>query len=158
MTTGRPPAAGPAHDNGTLMERTLCIIKPDGLDSGVVGKIITRIEEEGFTILAMKRARMSRAVAEHFYAVHKGRPFFDDLTAYMSSAPVVLIALERENAIAHWRKVIGATDPAEADEGTIRDLYGRSRGVNTVHGSDSPENGRIEVSEFFSEAELIQQR
>ncbi len=140
------------------MERTLCIIKPDGVQSKVVGKVIDRIEQEGFTILGMKRARLSKAVAEDFYAVHKERPFFGELCEFMSSGPVVLIALERDNAINHWRTVIGATDPAEADEGTIRKLYARSKGENTVHGSDSVENGILEISKYFSEMELIEQK
>lgn len=140
------------------MERTLCIIKPDGVKRNLIGKIVTRIEEEGFTIRGMKRIRMSKAVAEDFYAVHKERPFFAELTQYMSSGPVVVIALERDNAIEHWRKVIGATDPAEAADGTIRKMHGVNKGENTVHGSDSPENGWLEISKFFSEKELIDQK
>lgn len=140
------------------MERTLCIIKPDGVESKVVGKVIDRIEQEGFTILGMKRARLSKAVAEDFYAVHSERPFFGELCDFMSSGPVVLIALERDDAINHWRTVIGATDPAEAAEGTIRKLYARSKGENTVHGSDSVENGILEISKYFSEMELIGQK
>ncbi len=140
------------------MERTLCIIKPDGVANKHVGEILTRIEQEGFSILGMKRARLTKAVAEHFYAVHKERPFFNDLVAYMTSGPVVLVALERDDAIQHWRDVIGATDPAEAADGTVRKLYGVSKEKNTVHGSDSVENGRIEVGVFFSERELIEQR
>lgn len=140
------------------MERTLCIVKPDGVKNGVVGKIVSRIEEEGFSILGVKRARLAKEVAEAFYAVHRERPFFRDLVDYMTSGPVVLAALERDDAVAHWRKVIGATDPAEAEEGTIRKLYGTDKGTNTVHGSDSAENGRIEISMFFSERELIDQR
>ena len=140
------------------MERTLCIIKPDGVQSNVIGKVVDRIEQEGFTILGMKRARMTRASAEDFYAVHSERPFYGELCEFMSSGPVVFIALAREDAINHWRKVIGATDPAEADEGTIRKLYARSKGENTVHGSDSVENGILEISKFFSEKELIEQR
>ena len=140
------------------MERTLCIIKPDGIENGHVGEIITRIEREGFSILGMKRTRLSRSAAEHFYAVHRERPFFADLVEYMISGPSVLIALERDNAVEHWRKVIGATDPEDADEGTIRRMFGVDKGRNTVHGSDSAENGRLEISIFFSERELIEQR
>ncbi len=140
------------------MKRTLCIIKPDGVQSKVVGKVIDRIEQEGFTILGMKRARLSKAVAEDFYAVHSERPFYGELCEFMSSGPVVLIALERDDAINHWRTVIGATDPADADDGTIRKLYARSKGENTVHGSDSVENGVLEISKFFSEMELIGQK
>ncbi|MBD3166857.1 nucleoside-diphosphate kinase [bacterium] len=140
------------------MERTLCIIKPDGVENKHVGDILTQIEQEGFTILGMKWARLERAAAEHFYAVHRERPFFGELVEYMISGPVVLVALERNDAVNHWRTVIGATDPAEAAEGTIRKLYGVDKGKNTVHGSDSPENGMIEVGVFFSERELITQR
>ncbi len=140
------------------MERTLCIIKPDGIERDHVGEIITRIEREGFYILGIKRSRLSREVAEHFYAVHRERPFFEGLVEYMISGPVVLILLERDNAVEHWREVIGATDPAEAAEGTVRKLYGLDKCRNTVHGSDSPENGEIEVSFFFAESELIEQR
>jgi nucleoside-diphosphate kinase len=141
-----------------MSERTLCIIKPDGVEKGYIGKIVDRIEQENFTILGMKRARLHRPTVEAFYAVHRERPFFGDLVEYMTSGPVVLIALERDGAVAHWREVIGATDPADAAEGTIRKLYGEDKGTNTVHGSDSPENGRIEISMFFSESELIEQR
>lgn len=140
------------------MERTLCIIKPDGVEKNVVGRIISRIEDEGFTILGLKRARLTRPVAEAFYAVHRERPFFADLVQYMTSGPVVLAALEREDAVKHWREVIGATDSREAAEGTIRNQFGVDKSQNVVHGSDSPENGRIEVGMFFSERELLMQR
>lgn len=140
------------------MERTLCIIKPDGLENGHSGEILTRIEREGFSILGMERTRLSRDTAEHFYAVHRERPFFTELVDYMISGPCVLIALERDNAVEHWRKVIGATDPAEAEEGTIRKMFGVDKGKNTVHGSDSAENGRLEIAVFFSEKKLIEQR
>lgn len=141
-----------------MAERTLCIIKPDGVEKGYIGKIVDRIEGEEFAILGMKRAKLNRPSVEAFYAVHRERPFFADLVEYMTRGPVVLIALEAENAIAKWRELIGATDPAEAAEGTIRKLYGQDVGTNTVHGSDSPENGRIEIGMFFSESELIEQR
>jgi len=140
------------------MERTLCIIKPDGVRNKVAGKIISRIEEEGFTILGLKRARLSRAGAEDFYSIHRERPFFGELVEYMTSGPVVLIALEHADAVNRWRQVIGATDPAKADAGTIRKLYGRDISENVVHGSDSAENGRIEIAKFFAETELIDQR
>jgi len=140
------------------LERTLCIIKPDGVANHHIGEIVTRIEQENFSILGMKRARMSRETAEHFYAVHRERPFFAALVEYMISGPVVLIALERNDAVDHWRKVIGATDPGEAAEGTIRRQFGKDKGTNTVHGSDSAENGKLEVSVFFSEQELIEQK
>ena len=139
------------------MERTLCIIKPDGIQNNHAGEIINRIEREDFRIIGMKRSRLTRQVAEHFYAVHRERPFFNDLVNYMTSGPVILIALERENAVSHWREVIGATDPEEAELGTIRKLFGVNKEKNTCHGSDSPENGIIEVGVFFSEQELIEQ-
>lgn len=141
-----------------MAERTLCIIKPDGVENNVIGKIVDRIENEGFAILGLKRAKLNRPTVEAFYAVHKERPFFADLVEYMTSGPVVLIALEAENAVAKWREVIGATDPAEAADGTIRKLFGKDKGTNTVHGSDSAENGRIEIGMFFSESELIEQQ
>jgi len=141
-----------------IMERTLCIIKPDGVANKVMGKIIARIEDEQFAILGMKRTRLAKEQAEDFYSIHKERPFFGELVEYMTSGPVVVIALEHENAVNHWRTVIGATNPAEAAEGTIRKLYGKDVGTNTVHGSDSAENGSLEISKFFAEAELIRQR
>lgn len=140
------------------MERTLCIIKPDGVEKGYVGNIIARIENEKFSILGLKRARLTQATAEHFYEIHRERPFFGELVEYMTRGPVVLIALEGEDAVNHWRTVIGNTDPQKADEGTIRKLYGEDIGTNTVHGSDSPENGVREISVFFSEKELIEQQ
>lgn len=140
------------------MERTLCIIKPDGVSNGHVGEIIARIEREQFAILGMKRIRLSRAVAEHFYEVHRQRPFFGELVEYMIGGPVVVIALEHPSAIQHWRDVIGATDPAEAADGTIRKLFGKDKGTNTVHGSDSIENGIKEIGVFFSDRELIEQQ
>jgi len=141
-----------------IMERTLCIIKPDGVANGFIGKIVSRIEEEDFVILGMKRARLTKEEAEDFYSIHRERPFFGELVEYMTSGPVVFIALEREDAVNHWRKVIGATNPAEAAEGTIRKLYGKDVGTNTVHGSDSAENGCLEISKFFTESEIIRQR
>jgi len=141
-----------------MTERTLCIIKPDGVENRNVGKIIDHIEAAGFTILGMKRTKLNRATVEAFYAVHKERPFYGELCDYMTRGPVVLIGLEAENAVVKWRELIGATDPAEASEGTIRKLYGKDKSENTVHGSDSPENGRIEVGMYFSESELIEQR
>lgn len=140
------------------MERTLCIIKPDGIRKNVIGKIVSRIEEENFTILGLKRIRLTVPMAEDFYSIHRERPFFGELVEYMTSGPVVVIALEHEDAVNHWRTVIGATDPAKADEGTIRKLYGTDIGENVVHGSDSAENGRLEIGKFFSESELIAQR
>ncbi|MBZ0263724.1 nucleoside-diphosphate kinase [bacterium] len=140
------------------MERTLCIIKPDGVEKGYIGAIISRIEKEGFKILGLKRARLTKEMAEHFYDIHRERPFFNDLVSYMTRGPVVLIALEHENAVSHWRTVIGATNPENADVGTIRKLYGNNIEENVVHGSDSAENGKLEIGVFFSEAELISQQ
>src|ERR1041384_5576693 len=122
-------------------ERTLCIVKPDAVEKRVQGNIIQRLLEEGFRIVAMKQTALSRQSAEGFYAVHRERPFFDELCTFMTRGPVVLLALEREDAVQHLRKVIGATDPAKADAGTVRKLYGMNVGENAVHGSDSEENG-----------------
>ncbi len=140
------------------MERTLCIIKPDGVANKVAGKIISRIEEENFAILGLKRTRLTTAQAEDFYSIHRERPFFGELVEYMTEGPVVVIALERDDAVNHWRTVIGATNPADAAEGTIRKLYGKDIGTNTVHGSDSAENGCLEISKFFAEGELLNQK
>ncbi|HYE57091.1 MAG TPA: nucleoside-diphosphate kinase [Rhodothermales bacterium] len=137
------------------MERTLAIIKPDAVAAGHTGKILDAIVEAGFTIRAFKLVRLSRAEAEGFYDVHRGRPFFEELTAFMSSGPCVPIVLEKQNAVKAWRDLIGATDPAEAAEGTIRKRFAESKGRNAVHGSDSPENGRIEANYFFPEHEIV---
>ncbi|GAB4268433.1 MULTISPECIES: nucleoside-diphosphate kinase [Deferrisoma] len=137
------------------VERTLAIIKPDATARGIAGKIIARIEEEGFTIRAMKLLRLSKKEAECFYAVHKERPFFDSLTTFMSSGPVVVLCLEREDAIAKWREVMGATNPAQAAEGTIRKLYAVDVEKNSVHGSDAPETAATEIAFFFSGMELV---
>ena len=137
------------------VERTLAILKPDCVRKNLQGEVLTKIQKAGFKVLAMKQIRMTKETAGGFYAVHKGRPFYDGLVEFMSSGPCVPIALEKANAVADFRTVIGATDPAQADAGTIRKLYADNKGENIVHGSDSPENGRIEVAFFFSEAELI---
>jgi nucleoside-diphosphate kinase len=136
------------------MERTLCIIKPDAVKKKVQGHIIQKILDAGFQILGMKMLHLSEAQAKAFYAVHKERPFYKDLVEFMTSGPVITIALKKENAIADYRKLIGATDPAKADEGTVRKLYATNVQENAVHGSDSIENGKIEVAFFFSEAEI----
>ncbi len=136
------------------IERTLCIIKPDGVRSGNIGNIIAHIQKEGFKVLSLKMTRLTKQAGGVFYEVHKGRPFYDELVNFMSSGPCVPIALEKENAIAEWRRVIGATDPAEADPGTIRKLYAKNKGENAVHGSDSVENGKREIGFFFTEQEL----
>ena len=137
------------------MERTLCIVKPDAVEKRVQGAILKHLQEEGFRIVAMKQTTLSRGTAEGFYAVHKARPFFDELCTFMTRGPVVVVALERDNAVAHYRKVIGATDPAKADPGTIRKLYGANVGENAVHGSDSVENGRAECAYFFAGHDLL---
>jgi len=139
-----------------VVERTLAILKPDCVRKNLTGEVIARIEKAGFRILGMKKVRLTKASAGGFYAVHKGRPFYDGLVEFMSSGPCVPIALEKENAVADYRKLIGATDPKDADPGTIRKLYADNKGENIVHGSDSPENGRIEIGYFFSEKELIE--
>ena len=136
------------------LETTLCIIKPDAVAAGNTGNIIAHIQKEGFKILGMKMVALSGKAAGKFYEVHKGRPFYDSLVEFMSSAPCVPIALQKENAIAEWRRVIGSTDPAEAAAGTIRKLYAKNKGENAVHGSDSVENGLREVGFFFTEREL----
>lgn len=136
------------------MEITCMLIKPDGVSGGHIGEIISRIEKEGFTIRGMRLLRLTRAEAEAFYAIHSEQPFFDELVAYMTGGPIVALALEREDAVARLRGVIGATDPKEAAPGTIRALFGTDIGTNTVHGSDSPENGLRETLFFFPEGEL----
>ena len=138
-----------------MKTRTLAIIKPDAVAYGHKGKIIDRITNEGFTILSSKQMDMTLAQAEGFYEIHRGKPFYDELTQFMSSGPCVVLALEKEDAVNEWRRVIGATNPAEAEKGTIRKMFAKSLGQNAVHGSDSDENGRKEVSYFFAECELI---
>jgi nucleoside-diphosphate kinase len=141
-----------------VIERTLAILKPDCVRKSLQGEVIARIQKAGFTILGMKMIRMTREAAGGFYAVHKGRPFYDGLVEFMSSGPCVPIALEKQNAVADFRALIGATDPKEATEGTIRKLYADNKGENIVHGSDSPENGMIEIAYFFSETEIVDNR
>ncbi|MEM9194491.1 MAG: nucleoside-diphosphate kinase [Myxococcota bacterium] len=131
------------------VERTLGIIKPDAVEKNKIGEILALLEGAGLEIKAMRMLRLSRPAAEGFYAVHKERPFFGELVAFMTRGPVVVMALDGENAVAAYRKLMGATNPAEADEGTIRKLYAKDVGENAVHGSDSLENAKIEVSYFF---------
>ena len=135
-------------------ERTLCIIKPDANEKRKAGAILALLEESGFQILALKRVHLSKQVAEGFYAVHKARPFFGELVEFMTRSPVVIAVLEREDAVAQYRKVMGATDPAKADAGTIRKLYGANVGENAVHGSDSLDNAKIEIGYFFPASEV----
>ena len=137
------------------MERTFAIIKPDGVERNLIGKILERIESNGFKIVAMKRTLLSKSQAEGFYYVHKERPFFDGMTTTMSSGPVVLLVLEKENAIADWRKLMGATNPADAEAGTIRKDFAENIERNTSHGSDAPETAAFEMSYFFSQTEIV---
>lgn len=136
------------------MERTFIIIKPDAVQRGLTGEILKRFESRGLRIIGMKFLRISRQLAEKHYAIHAERPFFASLVNYITSSPVVVIALEGTNAVAAARKTIGATKPQEAEAGTIRGDFALEIGRNLVHGSDSVENGQIEVANFFSEAEL----
>ena len=136
-------------------EITLAIIKPNATEKKATGKIIDMILGAGFEIKGMKMLHLTKKDAERFYEVHKERPFFNDLTNFMSSGPIVVMALEKENAVEDYRKLIGATNPAEAAEGTVRKLFGENIERNAVHGSDSPENGVKEVGFFFSGMELI---
>lgn len=134
-----------------MTNRTFTIIKPDSVRKGNTDKILARLKSEGFKVLAKKDLRMSRKQAESFYAVHRERPFFGSLVDYMTSGPVVVAALERDNAVATLRKVMGATDPAKADKGTIRKDFGESIEQNAVHGSDSDDNAKTEIAFFFPE-------
>ena len=137
------------------MERTLTILKPDCVRKQLTGAVIDKIERAGFRIVAMKKTKLTEETAGAFYAVHRERPFFGELVEFMSSGPCVPMILEKENAVEDFRKLIGATDPAEAEEGTVRKLYADSKGENIVHGSDSDENAQIESSFFFSTEETV---
>lgn len=137
------------------VERTLSILKPDATKRNLTGAINAVIEESGLKIIAQKRIRMSRKQAEGFYAVHKERPFFNDLVTFMMSGPVVVQALEGENAVARYRDVMGATNPANAAEGTIRKRFAESIEANSVHGSDSLENAKTEIGFFFADEEIV---
>ena len=134
---------------------TFGIVKPDAVRAGNTGSIIQRIIDYGFKIRGLKLIHMTQTEAEGFYAVHRERPFFGGLTEFMSSAPCVVMALEKEGAVKAWRDLMGATDPAKADEGTLRKEFGGSLGENAVHGSDSDENAAIEIAYFFSQLELV---
>lgn len=137
------------------MERTLAIFKPDSVEAGKTGAILAHLQDEGFNVRGIKMLRLSQAQAEAFYEVHKARPFYGSLVEFMTSGPVIPVALERENAVAHLREVMGATDVAKAAPGTVRNLFGTSIERNAIHGSDSAENAAIELSFFFSRAELL---
>jgi nucleoside-diphosphate kinase len=137
-----------------MKTRTLAIIKPDAVSMGYASTISDRIIKEGFIILGTKKIKMSLSQSEGFYTVHIGKPFFEELTRFMSSGPCIVLALEKENAVDSWREVIGATNPKEADEGTIRKEFAKNVGENAVHGSDSDENATQEIAFFFLEEEL----
>ena len=141
--------------NGRMTERTLAIIKPDAVARRLAGKIIQRIEEAGFQIRAMQRVQLTKAQAEGFYAVHRERPFFGSLTAFMSSGPAVVLVLEAPDAIKRWRTLMGATDPAKADAGTLRKEFAESIERNATHGSDASETAAYEIGYFFAGVELI---
>jgi nucleoside-diphosphate kinase len=140
------------------MQTTLAILKPDTVAAGNAGKVLAHLEQEGFTLRGLKVLRLTEAQARAFYEVHKERPFYGSLVEFMTSGPVIPVALEREEAVTRLRKVMGATDVAKAEEGTIRKLYGTSIERNAIHGSDSPENAAIELSFFFSRTELLAAR
>ncbi len=137
------------------MTHTLAIIKPDAVASGRAGAILAHLEKGGFTVQALRMTRLNPAQARAFYAVHKERPFYESLVSFMTSGPVIPMVLEAENAVPALRKAIGATDPAEAEEGTVRALYAESKERNAIHASDSDENARKEIGFFFSESELL---
>ena len=137
------------------MERTLTILKPDSVAAGKAGAILAQLEKEGFRFVGLRRTRLSREQARAFYAVHRERPFYDALVAFMTEGPVVVAALERDNAVGHLRKTMGATDSRKADPGTVRQLHGTDIERNAIHGSDSAENAAKEIAFFFPESELI---
>jgi nucleoside-diphosphate kinase len=137
------------------VERTLAILKPDCVRKNLQGEVLSRIQKAGFKMLGIKQIRLTKEEAGAFYAVHKERPFYEGLVEFMTSGQCVPIALEKDNAVADYRTLIGATDPKDAAPGTIRKLFADNKGENIVHGSDSPENGKIEVAFFFSESELV---
>lgn len=137
------------------MSHTLAIIKPDAVGSGKAGKILAHLETAGFAIRALRLTTLNEAQAKAFYAVHEGRPFFDELVEFMTSGPVIPLVLEAENAVAKLRKTIGATDPAEAAPGTVRKLYAESKGKNAIHASDSDANAETEIAFFFSTHERL---
>jgi nucleoside-diphosphate kinase len=137
------------------MDRTLAILKPDAVQAGRAGRILAHLEEVGFRVQALRMTRLSEADAREFYAVHRERPFYGSLVRFMTSGPVVPMVLEADDAVARLRQVIGATDPAEADEGTVRRLYAESKERNAIHASDSPENAAAEIGFFVSRRELL---
>jgi nucleoside-diphosphate kinase len=136
------------------IQRTFAIVKPDAVEKNVTGEIIHMIEKSGFRIIGAKMLHINKAQAEGFYAVHVGKPFFNSLTDFMSRGPIVVMALEKDNAIADWRKLMGATNPANAEDGTIRKRFAKSIEENAVHGSDAEDTARFELSYFFAGYEL----
>jgi nucleoside-diphosphate kinase len=138
-----------------MAERTFSILKPDATERNLTGKINAVIEDAGLRIVGQRRIQMTRQQAEEFYGVHRERPFFGELVEFMTSGPVVVQVLEGENAVARYREVMGATNPANADEGTIRKLFAKSVGENSVHGSDSAENAQMEIRQFFTDADIV---
>jgi len=138
-----------------VMERTFAIIKPDAVERNITGKILEKIESDGFRVVGMKKVHISLQQAMGFYYVHKERPFYNELCSYMARSPIVALVLEKDGAIAEWRKLMGATNPAAAEPGTIRKEFGISLGENSVHGSDSPESAAFEIPYFFAMCELI---
>jgi nucleoside-diphosphate kinase len=137
------------------MERTFAIIKPDAFQAGNAGKIMARIYEEGFKVVGLKKLYLSKIEAQGFYAVHRGKPFFDELTTFMSSGPCLVMVLEAEGAILKWRELMGATDPKAAADGTLRKQFGTFVGENATHGSDAPDTAAFEIGYFFSGLELL---
>lgn len=138
-----------------MVQRTLCLIKPDAVTRDLSGAILDLIQKSGLKVVALKMLRLTKGGAEGFYAVHKERPFFDSLTGYMSSGPIVAAVLEGEDAVARYRKLMGATNPANAEAGTIRKLYAVDVEANSVHGSDAPETAAVEIAYFFSSLEIV---
>ena len=137
------------------MQATLAIVKPDATRRNIVGQIIRRAEDQDLAVAGIQLLRLTKRQAEGFYHVHRSKPFFDDLTSFMSEGPIVVIVLRGQNAIQRWRNIMGATDPAEAEEGTIRALFGENIERNSTHGSDSPESARFEIGYFFSGLDLV---
>ena len=136
------------------MEKTLAIIKPDAVERNLIGQILARVEEKEFKIIALKMKTLTKSEAQGFYLVHEKQPFFNELTSYMSSGPLVLMVLERNNSIKNWRELMGATDPAEANPGTIRKDFALNIERNSTHGSDAPETASFEISYFFDQMEI----
>jgi len=136
------------------VERTLCILKPDAVEKRRAGAILQRVEEGGFKVVALRMTHLARGVAEGFYEIHRQRPFFGELVQFMTRSPVIIAVLERENAVAGWRDLMGATDPAKASRGSIRQAFGSNVGENATHGSDSLDNAKQEIAYFFPGAEV----